>query len=65
MGEWQNLSGPHAVLKIGLSDGAYSHSSTRAPAEGIPEWKNGRGCQSGTRRWKLACQKVHALPCCA
>ncbi len=30
MGERWRLSKPHAVLKIGLSDGAYSHSSRRA-----------------------------------
>ena len=29
MGEWQNLSEPHAVLKIGLSESACWHSFCR------------------------------------
>ena len=43
MGEWQNLSEPHAALTIGLSDGAYSHSSCRAyPRSCEGAYPNGR-----------------------
>ena len=38
---------------------------TYAPVEEVPEWWDGETCQFCTRRCKLACSPVNALPCCA